>query len=145
MERKELDELAYYGKSMPTKTSPEEQTYFLLASGIYRYTKLRQMSDNEKKEFKQRAVTAFDKLLEKAKAEPLERSFFEVNIKAIQLLEKLTQPRAELVNKSKQELVDIICRFDAALCGMLDEYDEEIPMFFKLRVGQAEQEGEIKV
>lgn len=139
MERKELDELAYYGKSMPARATPEERTYFLLVSGIYRYTKIHQMSDNEKKEFKQRAVTAFDKLLEKAEAEPLERAFFDANIKSIQILEKLTQPRAELVNKSKQELVDIICRFEAALCSMIDKYDEEIPTFFKLRVGQAEK------
>ncbi|MBO5449409.1 MAG: hypothetical protein J5994_08770 [Ruminococcus sp.] len=144
MERKELDELAFYGKPIPSKAGHEEQTYYLIASGIYRYTKLRQMSGSEKKEFKQKAVAAFDKLLENAKADPLERAFFDVNVRSMQLLEKLTQPRAELVNRSKQELVDIICRFGAALSGMLNDYDEEIPMFFKLRVGQAEQDGEIK-
>ena len=139
VERSEIDELAYKRSELGKRSNPEERLYWIVMIGVYAYARTKFPSDKDKSvDFKNKVIGEMDKLLEKAQAEPIERAFFEINIKATQILDKLIQPRAQLANKSKQELIDLICRYEAALSGMLNEYDESVPEFFKIRVNEEE-------
>lgn len=133
MDRKDLDNLAFFGKKIPRDATPMDRLYYNTVYNVFKMLKNKDISREEKTAEKNKTIKALDKLISDAMPDENAIYFFNGSITLINELNKLTSPRKELVNKSKEELIDLICKFEGILTGLMEKADEDIPEFLKIR------------
>lgn len=131
MDKSQIDIMAYNGEELPENSNCFDEVYWLAMYYLYKVAKI----DNIPKEQASAAKKNITKKIEQAqkRSEPNELvvACFNASVKLLTELEKLIQPTAKLKNKSKEELLDIILRFQGILVGLMKNADDDIPQFLR--------------
>lgn len=114
LEKTDIDELAWTNQPLPEKTVCLDQIYYHLARSIYGYVKSGTMELQEAKRLKLTLADYFGTV------EMLSRSSGRLLVE----LGKLTAPWAELRDKPKDELEDIIRKMRDLCCGLTKSAEE---------------------
>lgn len=125
----ELDELAWYNKSLPKNASHLDRIYYLIAAGVYSFVRSGKMELQEAKMLKQWAMHYFEQITELARD----------NGRIITELNKLTAPSAELSAKQRDELLEIVLKMQALVSGLIKAVQEEVPEMLRVSCKGSEE------
>lgn len=122
LDKDKMDELAWENRPLPKDADRWEMIYYLFVRSIYTYVKNGTMELQKAKNMKQKLAHYFESVEKLALGSG----------KLISELNKLTAPRAELAEKSREELLEIVVRMDALCSGIIRKAEEEVPEFFRI-------------
>lgn len=122
LDKLDIDELAWENRPLPKDADRWDMIYYLFVRSIYAYVKNSTMELQKAKNMKQKLAHYYETV------EMLALS----NGKLISELNKLTAPRAELADKSREELLEIVVKMDALCSSIIRTAAEEVPEFFRV-------------
>ena len=125
MNRKDIDQAAFNGKEIDSPIIADE-IYWLGMYYIYKICKADNIPTEQARAIKQEFVNKVDSVAR------YEQIFLD-SLRVMTELDKLISPEAELKDKSREELIEKLIRFQAILNGTLNKYDGDMPkMYAKL-------------
>lgn len=119
LSHEQIDELAWENKPLPAEAHRSHMIYYHLVRSLYGCVKYGGMSIADAKTLKLNLAHYYDQL------EALALS----SGKLLCELGKLTAPRTDIKNKSREELIEIITKMDALCCGFIKSASENVPEF----------------
>ena len=124
MKKTEIDALAWSGEPIPQTASSEDICLYCISRAVYDLFE-KEVIDKEKAQtLKQKALDYIEALQTLARG----------NSAIIRTIATATAPRADLVKKSKVQLLDYIAKIESVASGLIKTMDEHTPDFMKLEV-----------
>lgn len=122
MNRKDIDQAAFNGKEIDSPIIADE-IYWLGMYYIYKICKADNIPTEQARAIKQEFVNKVDSVAR------YEQIFLD-SLRVMTELDKLISPEAELKDKSREELIEKLIRFQAILNGTLNKYDGDMPKMY---------------
>ena len=131
MDKQEIDVMAYNGQELPEGSNVFDEIYWLAMYYLYKVAKADNMPKEQASTVKQNLTQKIEKFKSDATVDDLLIKCFNASIQQQLELDKLIEPRAKLKEKNKDELLELILRFEGILEGTIVRADEELKDFLK--------------
>ena len=131
MDKQEIDVMAYNGQELPEGSDVFDEIYWLAMYYLYKVAKSDNLPNEQAISVKQKFILMIDKLKSDATLDENVVDCFNASVQQQVELQKLIEPRAKLKEKSKEELLELIVRFESILNGTLETADGELCNFSK--------------
>ena len=131
MDKQEIDVMAYNGQELPEGSNVFDEIYWLAIYYLYKVAKADNMPKEQASTVKQNLTQKIEKFKSDATVDDLLIKCFNASIQQQLELDKLIEPRAKLKEKNKDELLELILRFEGILEGTIVRADEELKDFLK--------------
>ena len=131
MDKQEIDVMAYNGQELPEGSDVFDEIYWLAMYYLYKVAKSDNLPNEQAISVKQKFILMIDKLKSDATLDENVVDCFNASVQQQVELQKLIEPRTKLKEKSKEELLELIVRFESILNGTLETADGELCNFSK--------------
>ena len=131
MDKQEIDIMAYNGQELPEGSDVFDEIYWLAMYYLYKVAKADNIPKEQATTVKQNLTQKIEKFKRDATVDDLLIKCFNASIQQQLELDKLIEPRAKLKEKNKDELLELILRFEGILEGTIVRADEELKDFLK--------------
>ena len=131
MDKQKIDVMAYNGQELPEGSNVFDEIYWLAMYYLYKVAKADNIPKEQATTVKQNLTQKIEKFKRDATVDDLLIKCFNASIQQQLELDKLIEPRAKLKEKNKDELLELILRFEGILEGTIVRADEELKDFLK--------------
>ena len=131
MDKQEIDVMAYNGQELPEGSNVFDEIYWLAMYYLYKVAKADDIPKEQATTVKQNLTQKIEKFKRDATVDEGVINCFNASVKQQTELQKLIEPRAKLKEKSKEELLELIVRFESILNGTLETAGGELCNFSK--------------